>query len=465
MSLFSEFICTLSHQELQQLQQLPLRGKQAAIFECILSDPTNEKAVERIASEHGMSKSHLHATLSVLLQRSYDHFIPDRGFNLLLFLQIHGLESHLKREFQAQEKQMRDLATVQELNIFYIRTLHLLIGVTSSKFDTKFFNALLAMCTKTSQFPATETKVTKITCEVLRDVLIVAVNPSREHPKYHRDVLLKQLTETEKLIQPEYHQLSFYHLEYAYSLFYAIINPSPSDFSTHLNLLTTALLALPDYIRADEEPKLEMRRASLAFSQGDLSKAFQLYLNIYLKEGANFFRMYAFHLDRFTRVALAKKELPLVEQLLDNGYGAFANRLSPLGTSEAIFRTKVALFKNNILQARNELSRAYKLNTGFNYLLSMDLQLRFLEIIIELYNNSSTEYIETLIQRSIKHFHRRGMTLRDGGAITNFYALKELLDGKPTSKLIVQSLTSGFREYPSLAVLLQNVLQYYSPKK
>jgi hypothetical protein len=459
MSLFAQLLSTLTDSEREVIRELPLRGKQQAILQLYLSTNNPDSAAEHSVAKLGMSDSHLHATLSILLQRCYDALIPERGFELLVFLQTRGLDTHFKREFQAQERYMRQIAKDKEhLQEFYLRTLHLLIGVTSTSFDVKLFTAIMAMCRRSSTMNEHETAVQFHVCKLLRDVVDHAVNPVRKKPSEYKEQLFKRLAETEQLLAEEDAPIARYHLTYAFLLYYAIFSFDAKKFRVYLRLLEEDLLKLPLIIREDEQPKVQLRKGSLAFFEDDFEGAYKIYNTELRSFGMDIYQRFRFHLDVFVRVALGLGKVDIARRLLNEGIAPIQPaKRTPLATSEAIYRVELALLDTRYTVAREFLEQGFRFNAGSNYILSFDVQLRLLEWVLFALDGATTKALEARLSKDAKHFYRKGLRQTDGQLMV-FSTLKNFLHGSPKAEL-PQLLQQQLPGQPALQGLLIEALK------
>lgn len=460
MSLLTQLLSVLTDSERSTIQKLPLRGKQEAILSAAISATSlPDAAVERKAAALGMSESHIHATLSLLLQRCYDALVPERGFELLVLLQTRGLEIHFKREFQAQERSIRQQTTDKgELQEFYLRTLHLLIGVTSVTFNVKLFTAIMILCRRSSTMSETETVLHFQVCRLLRDVVNYAVNPVQKKPADYKEQIYKRLIEIEQSLEGQQAPLARYHLSYSFLIYYAVLSSDVEKFRAYLRLLEHDLQLLPPTIREDERPKIELRKGSLAFFEGDLERAYKIYFDELTEYGITPYQRFRFHLDIFIRLALALKKTELAGQLLKEGFAPLLTiKRTPLATSEAIYRTELALNEKRLKVARKALDDGYRSNIGSNYVLAMDIQLRLLDWIIAADDDFDPKHLEARLAKDIKHFYRKGLRRDEESQLAIFSNLKEFLRDKNKPKLRT-TLGKHLQTHPVLITLLLAVL-------
>ena len=460
MSVLSEFVGTLLPPERAVLSQLGLRGKQREILKIIIEDPNDEKKIECKARELEMTSSHLYSTLSMLLQRAYRAFVPEGGVRLLLFLQGHGLPSHFKKELQQQEAELKKNKVCKEqLHQFYLRVLHILAGTTIMRFDRRVYQGVLQLYLRTNPDPQPADLIHGEICEVMGALLIAVVNPTRHDPTLAKQEIFEKLQDCAHRLQPYKHPLAQYHLAYTLFIYYSAFAPDPSKISELIETLSTQIYLLPESIRVDELPKLGLRLASYEFTLGNVKKAYKLYHQQYKSQGLEFFRPYGFHLDRFVRSAIVLKQFDVLDDLLQSGYTpTYSVGNNPIATSGAIYKAQAALLKNDLITARAELYHGFDRNKASQFVFALDLQLRFLEIIIEMKENKPEKYIVQLITRGIKHVHRKGMTIQSGGDVQLFYVLRDILTGNPKSETVNEYLAT-ISVHPSVQEIVKDLIK------
>ncbi len=162
----------------------------------------------------------------------------------------------------------------------------------------------------------------------------------------------------------------------------------------------------------------------------------------------------------FVRSALALKKYEVVNELLNFGYKPFSlSGNNPIATCGAIYQTQAALLQHNLLSARTELHSGFSRNKASQFVFALDLQLRFLEIIIEIKEQKPEKYILQLITRGIKHAHRKGMTIAGGGGeVQIFYVLRDILTGNIKSETITEYL-STITVHPSMHEIVKDLIK------
>lgn len=460
MSLLSEFVATLLPRERAVLSRLGLRGKQREILKIIIEDPNDEKKLENKARELEMTSSHLYSTLSMLLQRAYRAFVPEEGVRLLLFLQGHGLPLHFKKKLHQQEAELKkNKVSKEQQHEFYLRVLHILAGTTIMRFDRRVYHSVLQLYMRTNANPQPADLIHAEICEVIGDLLIALVNPTRHNPTLAKREILEKLQDFAKRLKPYKHPIAQYHLAYTLFIYYSAFALDPSKLGELIETLSTQIYLLPESIRVDELPKLGLRLASYEFSRGNFKKAYKLYHQQYKSQGLEFFRPYGFHLDRFVRTAVALKKFDVLNDLLQGGYTPiYSGGNNPIGTSGAIYQTQAALLKNDLIAARTELHSGFYRNKGSQFVFALDLQLRFLEIIIEMKEKKPEKYILQWITRGIKHVHRKGMTIQSGGDVQLFYVLRDILTGNQKSEAVNEYL-STISVHPAVQEILKDLIK------
>ena len=363
---------------------------------------------------------------------------------LLLFLQGHGLPSHFKKELQQQEAEFeKNNACAEERHQFYLRVLHILVSTTISKFDRRVYHGVLLLYMRSNSNPQPADAIHIEICKLLGELLIALLNPTRHDPTVVKKEMLEKLEALSIQLKPYHHPVAHYYLTYTFFIYYTGFAQSPSKLGEIIGTLSHEIHLLPESIRLDELPKLGLRLASHQFSLGNVKKSYTLYHQQYKSEGVVFFRPYAFHLDRFVRAALALKKFEVFDELRQVGYTPiYSVGNNPIATSGAIYQAQAALLKGDLITARAELHLGFDRNKASHFVFALDLQLRFLEIIIEMKEQKPEKYILLLITRGIKHVHRKGMTIQNGGDVQLFYVLRDILTGNPKSETVNEYLAT-----------------------
>jgi hypothetical protein len=450
MSLLTEFTASLLPDERERLRTIPVRGKQASILTAVLKDPTDESGVRKAASDFGMSPSHLHATQSMLLSRAYETIVPAGGIDLLQFLRVRGLEAHFKRELNEQERLMSgEEVSAEARHEFYLRVLNILFAFTSAGHDQKLQSGILLLFKKTIVRPHPDDELHIRICDALGETMHLLGNPRRSDPGERTAALLRRLTALREELGESDHHLARYHLAYAFAVYYAILDTNPLHSETYVQTLSDELAHLPEVIRRDELPKAMLRKASLHFMNGQYANALEIYQSQYGEHGIGLYRMYGFHRDWFVRCALVEREFTIAREIIDTSYSPFFHLgNSPVATAGRMHETTMHVLTRNLTDARRSLKKAFSINTGDLFVFSLEMNLRFLEIVLEILSGSEPEYVSQLISRSIKYLSRKGVTLKSGNEAILFYALRDINDGNTESEFARIIERDGFSPNP-----------------
>lgn len=462
MSLLTEFVSALAPAKRADLCNIPLRGKQAAILRAIVHDPHNPKHLEAEARKLSISTSHLYAIQSTLLERCYEFVVPAGGFELLTFLRVRGLDAHFRHELHAFEKRIHaSTLTKAEQHDFYQRLLYLLISTTTGKFERKYFSAVVAMFHRTIVHPHPDDTIHVRILEALGDTIELLSHPTRDRLEGRASKLLRRLIELRDELGSSDLHFARYNLAYAFVLHYVALEPDPRELGVYQKQLLEEIRYLPETIQSVERPKLALREAGAAFTRREFDEALRLYQEQYDLHGIDLYRLYAYHLDRFIRVALYKRKYTQAEQLIHEGLTPIElSTKSAVGTVGLLHETILHLLQGDAASARESLRRAIRRNSGAIHAFSIDVQLRLLEVLIEMTLGADRDYVQTLITRSIKHLSRKGLTLKTGEAeVTMLYALKDILDGVHDSAFVTAFFEDGSPSQPVYVILLEDIIK------
>lgn len=462
MSLLTELVSAISEDERKELAAIPVRGKQATILHAILDHPGSEEPMRAAAVNLNMTASHLYAVQSKLLERCYETLAPGGGFDLLGMLVARGLDVHYRKALHTLEQAIqREDVSEYERHDFYTRLLHLMISTSSALFSRRAYKAALVLWERTlvSKGPAEELLIEVY--ELVGSLYAFILDPERKRSPEGDMHWLKQIDCLRERVEAGTSIEALYYLYYAYSMFYVSIVSDPEQLEYYNLKLLELVDKLPSSLSHGERKKLELRGAAVAFVKGDYRTAYERYREQWKLHGIRLFSLYSFHLSRFLRVSIEIREFAMAEEILETGFPAYRHVApSPIAAAGSMYETLMHLLRHDIEHARRSLRRAQRQNAGAAYGLSVDLFLRFMEVILELFDDNEDEYVEKLVERAIKHMSRRGMNLKTGeDEVYGFYALKDVISGNPDSELVRDFLAHRLHTHPSLGVLLREAIE------
>ena len=137
MSQLHSFINVLKTSELNKLRKIRLIGKEKRVFEYILSFRLKElPSVDIICNDIGITSTHFYKISSVVLDKFYSELVPERGHELLYFLNRRDLYNHFTHEMLMQEKELKkNNSPKDKLEEFYLNSFKLLQRVSAKNLD------------------------------------------------------------------------------------------------------------------------------------------------------------------------------------------------------------------------------------------------------------------------------------------------------------------------------------------
>lgn len=414
MSLLHSFINHLNDEEIEKIRAIQLPARERNVLETIINFRHRELPEKsELTSAIEISTQHFDKISSVLLDKCYEAFAPERGLALLDFFTMKSLHKHFSHEVLLQEKQL--LKNPPE-NIFYAEEFYMRCFLLSQAFSSKYYDEKFAQKLG-EKYLAARIKPVKDD-ETYVDVKLLLTRIIMESVRgvqYSRsDVILKELERHEKLLNGSRHALALYSHYQGFSSYYTYFTDAETNARKILEYLLKAMEVckeFPDILQTGQKTWTQCKIAESYYAASDFQKAYDLYSELFnsgeLEKQKRFY-----HTTKFVQICIILDKFSQAEQLLKENFGVFvASREQTLTTMAAISYAKLYLACGEIEKAKKYIGLGFELNTKNQYI----------QYEIELHNLQNTyfflkedwEIAEDFARRNLKFLNSKGFTLEN----------------------------------------------------
>lgn len=420
MNYLHDLINVLKESELELLRALELPQRQRNVLHTMLSFRHRElPQVPELLKALEMSSQHFYKVNSVLLDKCYEKFVPQRGAQLLSFLAVKDLYRHLYHEMRLQEKKLLKTSP-GEIAEFYQQCFELLQSQSVKNFNEdaiREFGAKYLAAKKDKTYG----DELYIEARLLRSEIISI--GARAQNVEERERIFKKVSALEERFKNVAHPLARYWLHHAWAQYYAALHEG-EDFAQHM--LGHLLKALeicedsPEICKGGDRAFTVSKIAEAYYGESDFTKAFEMYDGLF-KSGEIESQKRFYHTTKFVQICIILGEYARAQELLDDQFGVYiASREKAMTTMGSISYAKLYLASGDLLKAKESIDLGFELNTK-NYYVQYEIELRNLQNTY-FFLKEEWELAEDLARRNLKFLTSKGFTM-ETSAYGYFYKM------------------------------------------
>jgi hypothetical protein len=396
----------LSRQELAELNELRLIGKEKLVFDYTkrflnASFPDIPEVTEALK----ITDAHYYKINSVLLRKSYSTLVPNQGIELLQFLRKKNLFNLLRHEILFQDKKFTGEKDLTELEKFYRQCFHYLIDLPYKYYDKKLVSAFGKKYTSVKGNNKSDVLYVKFHT-LFADINLTA---ARKNPKKSMGISLEELLNHEKELQGSVHYLATYYLYRCICSYYSFYDNQPAKVIEYLQKARKLKDKIAGFFSIDISLFLELLYADALFTNNQVEEAEKIYKKAF-ETGVdeNMFGYY-FHCEQYVLVSIIRENFDQAKSLLDKVFQpCIDNRLDIYATRGAMCYVKLYLSNSDLKNALSYLNTAKLINEKTFYL-PFDVQLRVLENIY-FFLKKDYDFSFQLANRNIKFLKAQEQT-------------------------------------------------------
>ena len=441
MSQLQAFLNVLQTSELNKIKKVRIIGKEKKVFDYIYAYRHKElPEVEKICNDLGITSTHFYKICSVLMDKFYDELIPERGYNLLYFLNRKDLYSHFTHEMLMQEKEMvKEGVSKAELEEFYLKGFTFLQRVFAKNLDEelilKYGEKYLSA--KTNKQEHDEYYVR---CSYLATKLFL-LKATKKDIETSVEVL-NELEKIEKVLEKTSNILAKFQMNRAFSVYFNHCSSHPQKVISYLNDNLRLIEASPELFTREEQVLIKCKIAEMYYMDSDFDKAFHEYFvnfQLYSDVLNNDF----YHHAKFAQVALIVEKYDFAKELIENRFNVFIeSKQAGIGTMGSLLLAKYYLLKGPNANALKYIQLAKKL-IGKSFYIQYELEARILENIYFILRKDMKS-AKSLLKKNIKFMNSKGFNLKNSEMIYVFVLLQEILKSDFKEKRFTNRLQNKY---------------------
>lgn len=441
MSQLQAFLNVLQPNELQQLKKIRLIGKEKIVFDYLYSYRHKElPPVEQVCSDIGITTSHFYKICSVLMDKFYEDLVPERGYQLLYYLNRKDLYSHFTHEMLMQEKEMLKLGVSKgEMEQFYYKCFQLLQRVSAKNLDEEL---ILSYGDKYLKHKVNKVEHDEymVRCSFLATKLYV-LKATRKDIETAKSIL-DELLEIEVILAGSKNFYAKYQLNRAFSVFYNHCSGEPQKVIHYLNENLKIIEAHSTVFNREELALNKCKIAEMYYMDSQFERSFQEYFThfqIYADVMANDF----YHHAKFAQVALIVSKYDFAKELIESRFNLFIeSKQTGTGTMGCLLLAKYYLLAGPYSLANKYIQLAKKLISKSFYI-QYEFETRILENMYFIFQND-TKTAQSLLKKNVKYMNSKGFNLKNSEMIHVFVLLQEILKADNKDKKFGTRLQSKF---------------------
>ncbi|MFN0048137.1 MAG: hypothetical protein ACKVOU_03320 [Cytophagales bacterium] len=424
MSQLQTFLNVLQPTEISKIKKIRLIGKEKRVFDFVYSYRYKDlPEVEEICKGMEITSTHFYKICSVLMDKFYEELIPERGYNLLFYLNRKDLYNHFTHEMLMQEKYiLRDKESPAFLENFYLKCFELLQRVSAKNLDEELIVSY-------------------------GDKYLAAKKNKKEHDEYYvrnsylatKLYLLKATRkdiETSKEIYEELQKIepvlvnssnlqAKFQLNKALSVYYNHSSGEPLRVIEYLEKNLVLIEQHKDQFNVEELALTKCKIAEMHYMNSDFEKSFSEYEK-HFEQYKEVLENDFYHHAKFAQIALVISKYDFAKKLIDSKFGIFIDSKQPgSGTMGSLLLAKYYLLNNNFAEANKYIQNAKKL-VSKSFYIQYEFETRILENVYFILIND-VKQAKALLKKNIKFMNSKGFNLKNSEMIYVFILLQEIL--------------------------------------
>ncbi len=424
MSQLQSFLNVLQPTEISKLKKIRLIGKEKRVFDFIYSFRYKElPEVEDICKEMEITSTHFYKICSVLMDKFYDELIPERGYNLLFYLNRKDLYNHFTHEMLMQEKDMlKEGETKAVLEHFYSKCFELLQRVSAKNLDEdliiSYGEKYLAIKKDKKEHDEFYVRNSFLATKLY---LLKATRKDVEASKE----IHEELEKTEQELVKSKNIPAKFQLNKAMSVYYNHSSGEPQKVIQYLTNNLELIEANSAVFSKEELALTKCKIAEMYYMDSEFEKSFEEY-SANFEAYSDILENDFYHHAKFAQVALIISKYDFAKELIANRFNIFIDsKQAGSGTMGSLLFAKYYLLTGNYDEANKYIQNAKKL-VSKSFYIQYEFETRILENIYFIFKHDFKQ-AKSLLKKNIKFMNSKGFNLKNSEMIYVFVLLEEIL--------------------------------------
>lgn len=421
MSHLQDFLSVLTASEIAKINKERFIGVEKQVLDVFMSIRGKSKpSSNEIAKNLGITLSHYYKICSLLLDKSYAILIPEKGYELLVFLNGKDLYGHFTHELLLQEKTF-DKNSYVNLEEFYFNVFMLLQKVSASDLDEELLESYGEKYLNNKKNKSKGDEYMVKFC-IYNTKLTLQKATKKKIENSHQ--IGNELLSLEKEVIALNHPRAEFYFNNALSTYFhqTIGNPKNViiyqqkniDIITKNNNLFDSGLIIQSMCRI----------AEMKYMDNKFEESYNEYKNIFSKYDSEL-KSEFYHISRYAQLAIINEDFENALIILNTHFSIYVeSKKQGPGVMGALLYAKYYIF-NDYEQSNKYIQLAKRL-VNKNMYVQYEFEIRMLEnIYFALINDVKTA--KTLVKRNLKFMYSKGLNLKNSEMIYVVVLLQEIL--------------------------------------
>lgn len=414
MSQIHALINVLESKEISKVKKFRLIGKEKKVLDFIYSYRHNNlpDTIE-ICETLEMTSTHFYKICSIVLDKIYEELIPNKGYELLSFLNKKGMYSQFIHQALMQEnKLIANKTNSKTLEDFYLKTFILMQKVSLKDLDD---DMILDFGNKYIKHKKEKNEHDKyfIRCNFLSTKLVL-LKVTRKDIDIAKSIG-KELLEIEHKLANSTNFLAKFQLNKALSIYYNHNEPEPTKVIIYLEFNKKIIAAHPESFDASEIIFLECKIAEMLYMNSQFGESFEFYSKIF-ENNQNTLESDFYHHSKYAQLCIILEKYDLAKSIISSKFDVFIeSSQSSAGTMGAILYAKLYLFNDPENYTNKYIQTAKKL-INKSLFIQYEMEVRILENIYFILKDDH-KVAMSLLKKNLKFMNSKGLNLKNSTMI------------------------------------------------
>ncbi len=421
MSHLQDFLNVLTPAEIAKVGKIRIIGVEKAVLDIFLANRNKvEPNAEEIAKQLEITHTHYYKICSMLLDKIYTGLIPERGYELMLFLSQKDLYGHFTHEVLLFEKTI-DQHSDLNLEEFYYNVFMLLQKVSAADMDEELLFKYGKKYLENKKNKTLGDEMMVQSC-VLNTKLTLLKATKKKIEIAHE--VAKELHVIEQKLEKENHPKANYYLNKALSTYYHQTVGDPQTVIKYQEKNISLYNDNKGMFDASLLVQSKCRIAEMQYMNSNYEQAFESYSTIFEQYKTELESDF-YHQSRFAQLAIITEKNQKAIQIIDQYFGMYVEgKKQGPGTMGALLYAKYYMFKDP--EQSNKYVQIAKRLINKNIFVQYEYEIRMLEnIYFALIDDVKTA--RALVKRNLKFMYSKGLNLRNSDLIYVMVLLQEIV--------------------------------------
>jgi len=350
----------------------------------------------------------------------YAELIPEKGIQLLYFLNRKGLFSHFMHEIHMQEKSLQESnVSGLEFGHFYFNCFNLMQRVAARDLDE---DLIIEIGKKYLEFkePKDAHDQYFVRCSYLSTKLFL-LKVTKKDVETGKSIF-KELIEIEKILKDSLNHTASYQLNKAFSVYYNHTVAEPEKVILYLDKNLEIIKANSTAYSKEDEVITKCRIAEMQYMKSSFSEAYRSYSEI-LNTNQDILTNDFYHHAKYAQLAIILDKSESANEIIANKFNPYIeSKQENIGTMGCLLFAKLYLFDDPHNVANKYIQTAKKFISKSFYI-QYEFEVRILENIYFILKKD-LKIAESLLKKNLKFMNSKGLNLKNSEIIYVFVLLQ-----------------------------------------